>query len=155
MDGFLGAAHVASLGDELDSGFDQGLGLVAGDLILSGRRKSHIRLTDVGPGSDAINVFGLGLEALHLRQLRQLFASLLESHDLLDMLRTHALFIDGDDGAFAIREGHDRPAELDHLEGRILGHIAGTADDDPFAFEGLLAPRGMFDHMVDVLGLDQ
>ncbi len=151
VDGFRRAAHVAPFRDEFRARLDQRLGLVAGDLVLRRGREGDVDLADVGPGPGAVDVLELALEVVRLGQLGQRFPLHLQLRDQSDLVGRHALFARGDQRAFAVREGDDGAAEFDDLECGVLGDVAGSGDGDSLALEGFFAPRGVLDHVVDVL----
>ena len=155
LDGLLRAAHVAALGDELGARGDEGGGLVGGDLVLRRGREGDVDLADVRPGSGAVDVLELAVEALRAGDLADGLALDLQRGDRVDLLRGDALGAGGDEAAFAVGERDDGRAELDGFEGRVLGDVAGAGDGDALALEGLLAAGGVLDHVLDVLVRDR
>jgi len=150
IDGLLCAAHVGALGDELAAGVDERLGLLAGDLVLGGRGQGDVDLAGVHPRALAFEVVELVLVLGVLGQLGQLLAVDLQVGDVVDDLGVEAGVAGGDEGALAVGERDDGAAELDDLEGGVLGDVAGAGDGDALALEGLLAAGGVLDHVLDV-----
>lgn len=143
VDGILGAAHVGTLGDEARAGGDQGLGLLLGDLVLCGAGKSDVDL-DVGPWAGTLDVpVRGGLEG------RQCLTLDLEGGDLLDILLREILAGLGDQRTGRVGQGDDGGAELNSLEGGVLGDVSGARDGDGLALEGALSSE--CDHVIDVI----
>lgn len=151
VDGILGGTHVGTLGDELDTGVDQGLGLLAGDLVLGSTGESDVDLADVDPGAGTLDVLELGLEGVGGGQLGELLAVYLDLGDLSDLLGGKASVGGGDERTLGVGQGDNGTAELDDLEGGVLGDVAGAGDDDALALEGLLAAGDVLDHVLDVV----
>lgn len=153
VDGLLGGAHVGALGDELAAGGNQSLGLLTGDLVLGGRRQGDVDGADVDPRSLAWQVLALGgLGGERLVGGNDLLQGLeleLGGLDGVDLLRRDTLLVD--DGARGVRERHDGGAQLDGLQGSVLGNVTGPGDGDPLTGKGLLAVGGLFDHLLDVV----
>jgi hypothetical protein len=150
VNSLLCAAHVGALGDELAASIDERLGLVAGDLVLGGRRKGDVDLTGVHPGTLALEVVELVLVLGVVGQLGELLAVDLEVGDVVDDVGVEAGFVGGDESSLAVGEGDDDAAELDDLEGGVLGHVSRAGDGDALALEGLLTTGGVLDHVLDV-----
>lgn len=153
IDGILGGAHVGALGDELAASGDESLGLVAGDLVLGGGGESDINAAgDVGPGTGTGNVLELGAEGGHGGELGDLLALDLDGGNGVDLLDGEgALLTVEDEGTLGVGEGDDGTAELDDLEGGVLGDVSGAGDGNALAGEGLLTTGGVLDHVVDVV----
>lgn len=151
VDGLLGGTHVGTLGDELGTSGDQGLGLLARDLVLGGTGEGDVDLADVDPGAGTLEVLELGLEGVSGGQLGELLAVNLDLGDLGDLLGSEASLTRGDQSALGVRQGEDGTAELDDLEGSVLGDVARARDGDTLALEGLLAARDVLDHVLDVV----
>lgn len=153
IDGVLGGTHVGALGDELAAGGDQGLGLVAGDLVLGGGGEGDVDAAgDVGPGAGAGDVLELGGEGSGGSELGDLLALDLDGGDGVDLLGGEgALLAVEDKGTLAVGEGDDGTAELDDLEGGVLGDVAGAGNGDALAGEGLLTTGGVLDHVLGVV----
>lgn len=149
----LGGTHVGALGDELAACSDQGLGLVAGDLVLGGGGEGDVDAAgDVGPGAGAGDVLELGGEGLGGRKLGDLLAVDLDGGDGVDLLGGEgALLAVEDEGTLRVGQGDDGTAELDDLEGGVLGDVAGAGDGDALAGEGLLTAGGVLDHVLGVV----
>ena len=153
VDGLLGGTHVGALGDELAAGGDQGLGLVAGDLVLGGRGEGDIDTAgDVGPGTGTRDVLELGGEGGLGGELGDLLALDLDGGDGVDLLGSERTVLTLEhEGTLGIGEGDDGTAELDDLQGSVLGDVAGSGDGDALAGEGLLAAAGVLDHVLGVV----
>lgn len=151
VDGGLGAAHVGALGDELAAGVDQGLSLLAGDLVLGGGGEGDVDLADVDPGAGTLDVLELGGKGLGGSDLGQLLAVDLELGDDLDLGGGEAALAVDNQGALAVGQGDDGTAELDDLESSELSDVTGTGDGDALAGKGLGALGGILDHVVDVV----
>jgi hypothetical protein len=153
IDGLLGGAHVGAFGDELAAGSNESLGLVTGDLVLGGGGESNVDATgDVGPGAGAGDVLELGAEGGLGGDLGDLLALDLDLGDSVDLLGGERAFLTvEDEGTLGVREGDDGAAELNDLQGSVLGDVTGAGDGDALAGEGLLAAGGMLDHVVDVV----
>lgn len=153
IDSLLGGTHVGALGDELAASGDQSLGLVAGDLVLSGGGEGNVDLADdVGPGAGTGDVLELGAEGSDGGELGDLPTLDLDGGDGVDLLGgERALLTVEDEGTLGVGQGDDGTAELDDLEGSVLGNVAGTGDSDALAGEGLHAARGVLDHVLGVV----
>ena len=152
VDGFGGAAHVASLGDELSASVDERFCLVARDLVLCRARESDIDFAAVGPGPGALDVLEFVLVGIGRGELGQLFAVDFQLGDVGDVFGGDSLLGGGDDGAFAVGEGNNGCSKLNGFQGGVLGDVAGARYGDAFAFEGLFSARGVLNHVLDVLG---
>lgn len=151
VDRLLGAAHVGALGDELAAGGHEGLGLLFGHLVLGGGGEGDVDLADVHPGAGALDVVELVLVLGAVGELGQLLAVHLQVGDVVDEVGGDALVGGGDKSALAVGERDDGAAELDDLEGGVLGDVAGAGDGDALALERLLAAGGVLDHVLDVV----
>jgi hypothetical protein len=143
VDGLLRAAHVGALGDEARAGGDECLGFLLGDFILGRARKGDVHL-DVGPWACA-------LEVLELWKIegRQCLALDLEVGDGTDVGWGEGLALLGDEGALGVGHGDDGGAELDGLEGSVLGDVAGAGDGDGLASEG--SEASVLNHVLDIV----
>lgn len=143
IDGLLGAAHVGTLGDELAAVGGKVLGLLLGNLVLGGARKSNVDL-DVGPWT-------LALDELVVWKAEggEWLALDLEVGNLLDVLWGEVLELLGDQAASGVRHGDNGGTELNGLECGVLGNVSGSGDGDSLALEGALA--SVLDHVVDVV----
>lgn len=154
IDGVLGGAHVGAFGDELAARGNEGLGLLAGDLVLGGGGESDVDAAgDVGPGARTGDVLELGAEGGLGGELGDLLALDLDGGDLVDFLGGEgALLAVKDESTLGIGEGDDGAAQLNDLQGGVLGDVAGAGDGDALAGEGLLAAGGVLDHVLGVVG---
>lgn len=84
-------------------------------------------------------------------ELGELLALELDVGNDVDELGVDSLVVGGDQGTLGVGERDDGSAELDDLEGGVLGNVTGTGDGDALAGEGLLSARGVLDHVLDVL----
>lgn len=146
LDGLLSAAHVGALSDELASGSDQCLGLLAGNLVLSRRGEGNVDLANLLPGTGTLDV----LETVVLKSGKGL-ALELELGDGLDVLGVEAGLVGSNEGTLAVGERDDLAAELDNLEGSKLGDVSGSRDGDALAGERFLASGGILDHVLDIV----
>lgn len=153
VDGLLGATHVGTLGDELAASVDEDLGLLAGNFVLGSGGESDVDLADVNPGAGTSNVLELvGVaEGSSTDDAGELLALDLGLSDELDLLGGEATLAVDDEGALAVAQGDDGTAELNDLEGGVLGNVTGTGDGNALALEGLLAVGGVSNHVLDVL----
>ena len=152
-DGLERGTHVGSLGEEAASGGDEVLGLLLVDLVLGRGRKGDVDLAAVGPGArtgEVLEARGEG-GVLSLVQLGEVAAGELDVGDELDVGLGEALLAGGDESALGVGERDDGSAELDDLEGGVLGDVAGAGDGDALAREGLLAAGCVADHVRDVV----
>ena len=153
IDSLLCGTHVGALGDELAAGGDQSLGLVAGDLVLGSGGESDVdAANDVGPGAGAGDVLELGAEGSLGSELGDLLTLNLDGGDGVDLLGSErALLAVEDESTLGVGQRDDGTAELDGLQGGVLGDVAGAGDGDALAGEGLLAAGGVLDHVVNVV----
>lgn len=153
IDGVLGGTHVGTLSDELAASGDEGLGLVTGDLVLGGGGESDVDAAgDVGPGAGTGDVLELGAEGLGGGELGDLLALDLDGGDGVDLLGgERALLALEDESTLGVGEGDDGTAELDNLEGSVLGDVTGSRDGNALASEGLLAAGSVLDHVLNVV----
>ena len=143
IDGLLGATHVGSLSDELAAVGDKILGLLLGNLVLGGARKSNVNL-DVGPWAGTLNVLVRavleGGESLALN---------LEAGNLLDILWGEVLELLSDQASGGVGHGDNGGTKLDTLESGVLGDVSGSGNGDSLSLEGSLA--GVGNHVVNVV----
>jgi len=153
IDSLLGGTHVGALGDELAASGDQSLGLGTGDLVLGSGGESDVDTADdVGPGAGIGDVLELGAEGGLASELGDLLTLNLDGGDGVDLLGgERALLAVEDEGTLRVGQGDDGTAELDDLQGSVLGDVAGTGDADALAGERLLAVGGVLDHVLDVV----
>jgi len=151
IDSLLGGTHVGALSDELAASGDQGLGLVTGNLVLGSGGKGNVDATDdVGPGAGTGDVLELGAEGSGGSQLGDLLALDLDGGDLVDLLLgERALLADEDESTLGVGQGDDGTAELDDLQGGVLGNVTGAGDGNGLAFEGAFV--GIRNHVADIL----
>ena len=79
------AAHIRSLSDELRAGFDQSLGLLAGDFVLCRRGERDVDLLQERPWSFAVNVLDAVFEVGGGGDFRELLALNFELGDQLHL----------------------------------------------------------------------
>lgn len=122
---------------------DKVFGLLLGNLVLGGARKSNVNL-DVGPWAGTLNVLvGAVLEGGESLALN------LEAGDLLDILWGEVLELLGDQASSGVGHGDNSGTKLDTLESGVLCDISGSGDGDSLSLEGSLA--GIGDHVVNVV----
>jgi len=151
VNGFLGAAHVAALGNELGAGLDERLGLVVRNLVLGRRGKGNVDISAVLPWTGTLDPLELASVLGAVGELRELLALKLKVGDDVDELGVDTLVVGGNQGTLAVGEGDDGTAKLDNLERSVLGNVSRTRESDALAGEGLLAARGVLDHVLDIL----
>lgn len=143
INGLLGAAHVGPLSNELAAVGNKILGLLLGNLVLSGARQSDVDL-DVGPWAGTLNVLvGAVLEGGESLALN------LEGRNLLNVLWGEVLELLGDQRTGGVGQGDNGGTELDGLESGVLRNVSGSGDGDSLPLEGTLA--GVLDHVVNVV----
>lgn len=128
--GAMRTYHVGTLGDDLDAGLDEGLGLLARDLVLGGAGERDVDLLEESPGTRALVVGEAVLEGRLADEGGEVAAGELEGHDGLDVGLGVAGAVGGDERALGVGEGEDGAAELDDLERGVLGDVAGAGDGD-------------------------
>lgn len=145
VDGLLGGSHVGALGEDVAAVLDQVDGLLLADLVLGGAGEGDVDLADVGPGADASDVLGpaVGLELDDGAAIR------LERDDGVDIFLGEGSLAVDDDGTLGVGEGEDGGAELEALEGGVLGDVTGAGDGDALAGHGALTK--VLEHEVDVV----
>lgn len=144
VNGLLGAAHVGALGDGDDASLDEVLGLVLADLVLRSTRQSDVDLADVDPGAGALDVLELAVA-----KGRQSLALDLELGNGVDVLGREGGALLGDEAALGVGERDDGGAELEALEGGVLGDVSGAGDGDALAGKGAVAR--VLEHVLDVV----
>lgn len=145
VDGLLGATHVGTLSDEEAVVGDQSLSLLLADLVLGSARQGNVDLADVDPGAGTGDV----LEASLVLVGSQRLASELDVGNLLNVLGGEAGIALGDESTLGVGERDNGGAELNTLEGGVLGDVAGTRDGDALASPASLA--GVLQHVADVV----
>lgn len=146
LDGLESAAHVGTLSNELAAGGDKSLGLLLADLVLGGRRESNVDLADVDPGTDTVNV----LEVVLVAVVGERAAVELELSNGGDILGGDALLASGDERALGVGKRDDLAAELDDLEGSILGDVAGARDGDALVLPAI-GHTSILEHVADIV----
>ncbi|KAH3663997.1 hypothetical protein OGAPHI_004711 [Ogataea philodendri] len=151
VDGVLGGSHVGSLGNVLAAGSNKSLGLLARNLVLGGRRKSNVDLSDMDPRSSTLDVLDLvGGES------RVLANNLLQGLELdlgvgngLDVLLGDSGL--GNNSTLGVGQRNNSSAKLDNLQSSVLGNVTGTRHGNSFASKRLLTVGGLLDHLLDVV----
>lgn len=153
VDGLDGGAHVGALSEVLGAGGDHVLGLLLVDLVLGGAGKDDVDLLDVRPGALALEVGEAGSQGGVFSgiELGEVSTVELDVGDELNVGLGEALIFVGDEGTLGVGEGDDLSAELNDLEGSVLGNVSGAGDGDELVGEGLLSASGVRDHVVDVV----
>lgn len=153
IDGILSGTHVGALGDELAASSDESLSLVTGDLVLGSGGESDVDAAgDVGPGAGTGDVLELGSEGGGGGELGDLLALDLDGGDLVDLLWGEgALLRVEEESTLGVGERDDGATKLNDLQSGVLGDVAGSGDGNTLASEGLLATRGVLDHVLNVV----
>jgi hypothetical protein len=153
VDGLLGGAHVGSLGKEAGTGLDDGLGLLLVNLVLGGGGKDDIDLGEVGPGALAGQVLEAGLQGgvLSFVELGKVATLELDLGDELNVGLGETLLAGGNESTLGVGERDNLSAELDNLQGGVLGDVAGSGNGNELAREGLLSTGSVRDHVGDVV----
>jgi hypothetical protein len=153
IDSLLGGTHVGTLSNELAAGGDEVLGLLLGNLVLGGRWKGNIDLSDVGPWAGTWDVGEAGLEGvLSIVKLVEVLTVELELGNQSNILLIETLVgILCDESTLGVGQGDNLGLEFDTLESGVLSDVTGTGDGDTLALEGLLSAGSVLDHVGDVV----
>jgi len=153
IDSLLGGTHVGTLSNELAASGDEILGLLLGNLVLGGRWKGNIDLSDVGPWAGTWEVCEAGLEGvLSIVELVEVLAVKLELGNQSNILLIESLLgILCDESTLGVGQGDNLGLELDTLESGVLSDVTGTGDGDTLALEGLLSTGSVLNHVGNVV----
>ncbi|QFZ29292.1 hypothetical protein EJF18_50526 [Clavispora lusitaniae] len=151
LNGFGSRAHVGAFRNVDAPSIHQGSSLLTGNLVLGGRRQSHIHLAHMGPRTGAFKVLDLGRSEGRVlfddsRQVLELDLGL--SNGL------HSCWSDTvgeNQRALGVGQGHNNSAQLNHLQSSISGHVTRTRDGHTLALESFRASGGLLDHLLDVV----
>lgn len=125
--------HVGSFSDVSASSLDQCLCFFLRDLVLSSAWQGNIDLVELSPRSRTLDklVFaqssssdGLPLE--------------LDSSDLVYVFGREAFFVCCNERTGRVGQRENLSAQLDNLQGSILGNVSRSRDEDSLALESLL-----------------